>query len=114
MIQITGLTTSPYQTFRINISSGLIKFTARFLPASQIWLIDIEYKTFVVYGLRLCNNVNILHKFRKIIPFGLAVTVSDGTEPFLINDLESERVILYVLSQSEVEEIEAIFQEENS
>ncbi len=111
---ITGLTSDPIQIFRFPLDNGqLVKFTIQFKPAVQMWFIDLEYNSFIIRGLRLNNNTNMFCQYKNIIPFGLYIEIADGTEPFLINDLQSERVKINVLTQTEVDRLEEFFQDQN-
>lgn len=114
MITINGLTATPYQTFRLKIPEGTIKFTAKYKAATQFWHLDVEFKDFILRGQRLVASLNMLCHYNNIIPFGLAVKVGDGTEPFLVNDLSTARVELNVLDQAEMDSIEEFYKELNS
>jgi hypothetical protein len=109
MIQITGLSSAPFQTFTIADPNGGgdIKFSLAFRPRTSCWYMDIEFKTFIARGLKIVRGMNILYRHHNQIPFGLSVTVSDNFEPYLINDFQSERVLLYLLTTAEVDEIHA-------
>jgi hypothetical protein len=65
---------------------------------------DLEYKDFVLNGYKLFKGYNILRKFRNQLPFGIMIDCE--LEPALIDDFESERVKMYLLDKSEVEQIE--------
>ena len=109
---IIGLTSDPVQIFRFPLDNGeLVTFTIQFKSAVQMWFIDVEYNDFVAKGLRLNNNTNMLFQYSNIIPFGLYVEIADGTEPFLINDLQSGRVQINVLTETEVNNLEDFFKE---
>lgn len=103
MIKITGLTSSPSQTFNIPepTTRKNIYFSLYFSPRCQCWYIDIKYETFNAKGLKLVRGFNILSRHIKVLPFGLSVAVSDNFEPFLINDFSSGRVKLWLLTQAE-------------
>lgn len=103
MIQITGLTSSPSQTFNIPdpVTRKTIYFTMRFCPRVAAFFLDIEYEGFSAKSLRLVRGMNILSRHINVLPFGLAVAVKDNYEPFLINDMVSGRVSLYLLTHEE-------------
>lgn len=77
----------------------------RFCPRVAAFFIDIEYEGFSAKSLRLVRGPNILSRHINVIPFGLAITVKDNYEPFLINDMVSGRVSLFLLTHAECEEI---------
>lgn len=109
MIQITGLTSSPSQSFNIPdpVTRKPIYFDLVFSPRCQCWYFDLEYEGFISRGNKLVRGPNILPRHINTLPFGLAVVVADDFEPFLINDMVSGRVLLYILDHSDVEEIQA-------
>lgn len=107
MKQILGLTRRPSQKFTIAAPNGGgdITVTLNYRPRVQGWFIDIAFKSFALNGYKITRGPNILGKFRNVIPFGLGVTVADNYEPFLINDFESGRVSLFLLTTAEVAEV---------
>lgn len=109
---LEGIQAIPVQDLNTSLDNGdIINITLTFKPAVQMWFIDIVYNDFTVNGLRLCNSPNLLQQFDKIIPFGINVAVTDGTEPFIINDLSTGRVVVSVLSIDEVEQINESYKE---
>lgn len=103
MIQITGLTSSPSQTFNIPepTTRENIYFSLRFMPRTQNWYIDFQYKEFSAKGIKVVRGPNIIKRNINVLPFGITVSVSDDLEPFLINDFVSGRVSLFLLTQEE-------------
>ena len=109
---LEGIQALPSQTFNTSLDGGdIITITLTFKPSIKMWFIDVEYNDFSVKGLRLCNVPNLLNQFDKIIPFGINVEIADGTEPFIINDLSTGRVILNILTAAEVEQINDSYKE---
>lgn len=109
MRQITGLSASPKQEFKVQIEGGDVAIFNFYFLQSQIgWFFDITYGDFKSTGLRLVNSPNVLDAYFNILRFGLLVNVPDGAEPYFVDDFISGRVNLYVLSESEVKEIEGI------
>jgi hypothetical protein len=101
-LQATGV-----QTFKVPLDAGgFAKITLTYRPVVQMWFLDFEYNTCKVRGLRLCKQINIIHQWREICPFGIAV-LTDGAEPFLINDFSTGRVTLGILTAGEVAEYQA-------
>jgi hypothetical protein len=101
VIRINGLRAVPFQKWRTPITDGIIEFKLTYRPAIQMWFIDITFGTFILKGMRVCANLNLLHQYKKILPFGLFIYISDGVEPFLINDFSTSRVIIYILNSTE-------------
>lgn len=102
MIELKGLTATPFQTFNHSITEGIIYFTLYYRPMVKMWYMDIKFNTIEIYGLRVCYSLNLLHQFYKILPFGLYVRNIAGAEPFLIDDFTSERFTLNILSKDEI------------
>jgi hypothetical protein len=107
MIQITGISSAPFQTLTIADPNGGgdISFSFNFRPRTACWYMDISFKNFTAKGLKLVRGMNILYRHHNQIPFGMGVMVSDNFEPYLINDFQSGRVLLYLLTSAEVDEI---------
>ena len=103
MTKITGLTSTPSQTFNIPdpVTRKKISFALYFSARCQCWYFDVQYETFTAKGLKLVRGMNILPRHINTLPFGLCVTVSDNFEPFLINDFVSGRVSLFLLTHAE-------------
>lgn len=72
-------------------------------PTQTGWFVDITYEDFIVRGLRVCINNNLLSQFQNRIPFGLLVISSDGYEPLSIEDFITDRVKIGILNKEEVE-----------
>ncbi len=107
MQQIKGIAAIPIQKLRVPIDEGIITLTFRFMPAAQMWFVDIEFDEFVARGMRVVQTLNLLVQYSENIPFGLLVESTDDGDPFLINDFSSERIVMNVLSSDEVETIDA-------
>jgi len=104
MVQITGLTSNPSQTFNVPdpVTRKIIYFSLYFSPRTQNWYIDIKYETFTARGLKLVRGPNVLSRHINTLPFGLSVVITDTFEPFLINDFVSGRVSLFLLTHADV------------
>jgi hypothetical protein len=109
MTRITGLKASPYQDFSISSPNGdgTIYFTFYYRPRVRTWFFDIAFNSFIMNGYKLTRGPNILQSYSNIISFGLGVMTTDGSDPFLINDLSSGRVNLYLLTSAEVATVDA-------
>jgi len=109
---LEGIQALSSQSLTTVIENGdSIQITLTFKPSIKMWYMDLEWNSFIVNGLRVCNSPNLLQQYDKIIPFGLNVNVIDDTEPFIINDLSSGRVLLGVLTPEEVEQINESYKE---
>ena len=71
------------------------------------WFIEeLSYGDFIVQGMRISNNLNILRQFKNQIPFGLACVSVNEREPMLQEDFNSGNSKLYILTSEEVEAYE--------
>ena len=110
MTILTGIRPVGDQRLRTRDEFGnLITIDLRFLPAVQQWVADITSGNFTVTSIRLANSPNLLYQYQRIIPFGMAIIVSDGGEPFLINDFSTARAEIAILTQTEVAQINAAY-----
>jgi hypothetical protein len=109
VILITGLKAYPSQTFSMvdPAGGGTIYFTINYRPRVQGWFLDVTFNAFTLAGLKLVRSPNVLAQYHNRIPFGLMVAVSDGFEPFLVNDFYTSRVALYLLDALDVLTVEA-------
>lgn len=109
---LEGIRATGRQKLRTAAENGdTVEITLYYLPAPQMWKIDILSGNFDLKGLRLSNSLNILVQYQNIISFGLAVLIRDGGEPFLINDFSSGRCLLSIITPDEVDSVEDFYQE---
>ncbi len=107
---ITNLKNKSRQKIKVQIGNAAIAtFTFYYLPSQQGWFFDVEYGDFVSKGLRLVNSYNVLTAYFNILRFGLSCQVSDGSEPFFVDDFSTGRVKLFLLSEEEVLFLESVF-----
>ena len=90
-------------------NGDVIEMTLYFQSRTGSWKIDVSCDDFIVKGLRVSHVPNILSQYKNIIPFGIGVVITDGGEPFLINDFSTGRVELAILSPDEVNSIEDLY-----
>lgn len=68
------------------------------------WFINnLTYGTFVLNGLRITNNPNILYQWSNQIPFGLACLTRQLREPSQQEDFSSGVSKIYLLNEAEVQ-----------
>lgn len=108
MTKITGITSSPLQTFNIYepVTGEKIYFKFYFRPRTQNWYMDVTYKTFTEKGVKIVRGSNIFYRHKNTVPFGIAVSCTDSFEPYIINDFVSGRVSMYLLTADEVTQFE--------
>jgi hypothetical protein len=75
---------------------------------TERWTMNVSYApaNFSVNGIGVCCYPNLLRQWRNLLPFGLACTSADQTDPVDVNDFYTGRVSLYVLTATDVQAIE--------
>lgn len=106
MYIIQTITDAPKQTQNWVLQDGsVISVVLEYKPLQFGWFFtSISYGTFVLNGLRVCNNPNMLHQFKNQIPFGLACFTVGSREPTQIQDFLSNASQMFLLSKEEVEQ----------
>lgn len=122
MKQIVEITNNPKQKLDITLENSnqsftlLLEFSQTFIGYS-CWYFAIKYNDFLLGNdfvdttitsptIRLATGINILRQYKNIIPFGLSIITEDLSEPTLLNDFVSGRVLVNVLTAEEVADIE--------
>lgn len=100
---------SPNVVIRIGLEDGgTIQLTLNFRSNQRCWFYSILGSSgFTVNNRRLVNSPNMLRQFRRNINFGLSCVVSDGGEPWFLDDFINGRVKIYELSLADVATVEA-------
>lgn len=108
MIKLTNITSSSLQTFTFTTEDKTdVTMTMRYMSSQLGWIANIsDSNGFTVNGIALIASPNLLREFKEIIGYGIAITSVTGYDPRNIDSFFSESAIMYVLSNSEVEEIE--------
>ena len=86
-----------------------IELSLNFHSAASEWFFNLTFGDIEINGMKLYNSLNVLWEYEKILTFGMAVIVSDGGEPFLINDLSGGRVQIAILTDDEAEEVTDLY-----
>ena len=73
------------------------------------WYYDVFYAplNFILKGQKATHGLNALEPFRERLPFGLSFRVEDGGEIWYLNDFSSERVKVYLLNSTDLQDISA-------
>ena len=109
MQKVTAITADPNQTLGIILPDGsTVNLTLNYIPAQQGWCYSVSYGSFQANLMRIVVSPNMLRRFRNIIPFGLAVTTTDGYEVVNQNDFISGRAAMYALDASDVAQVETL------
>ena len=107
---LDGIRATGLQKLRSTAENGeTVEITLYFLPAAQQWKMDIVSGNFTLNGSRVFRSPNTLMQYKNIISFGLGCIVSDGGEPFLVNDFSSGRCQLALLSSDEVDQVDDFY-----
>jgi hypothetical protein len=102
VIRVVSIQPTPDQLFRVPLSDGsIIYFRLLFKPRIPAFFVNLEWKTFSLNGIKLANVLNLLGKFKNI-PFGLNVDLTDGTEPYLIDDFTTGRATFNVWEEDDL------------
>lgn len=108
MIQLGNLTGSSKQSFFVTTEAGdSIEFYIYYSPTQECWNYSFAFGDFRAEGMRLVTGVNIIRRFKELVPFGIACGSSDGLEPSYLTDFASGRITLFLLNPAEVELYEA-------
>ena len=92
-------------TFTLDDGS-LLQMEFIYRPAIQRWSVNIVHPLLELYGYNLCVQPNILRPWRKLIPFGIAISSLNGLDPINVTDLSDGSVSIFVLSAAEVAQVE--------
>lgn len=107
MNRIDNLTSARSQITRLPLADGtIVTLTVNYNPNTQRWMVDVLYGDFITRGVGITVGPNIFRAWRKILPFGLACTTTNGVDPVLVDDFESLRATLYLLDSDEVVGVE--------
>ena len=108
MIQITSIIATPDQTFQTSLADGsILRFELFFRPRIPAFFVNITWGNFTINGLKLCQSINLLWQFRSL-PFGLCISLNDGTEPYLIDDFTTGRAQFFILEKSDLGYLQTI------
>lgn len=104
---IDRLTSAAHQQSILTGNPGQrITLTVRFLASQQLWVADIEWNDFSVYGIGLVNALNLLRAYQNVVPFGLMCSTTDGQDPYTLDAFSSGYAKLYLLNADEVNSVE--------
>ena len=110
MRQLTAISTDPKQKFTVVTEDNQsFELSLEYSDQQQCWFYSITFGILSINGSRIVTGANILRNYKNVLPFGLAVTTDDLSEPFLIDDFSTGRVGFFVLTAAEVTGIETDF-----
>ena len=110
MREIVELSQEPNQKYTLITDEGEeVQIVLRYSDSQIGWFIDITVGDLIINGIRLCVSPNILRNYKNLINFGLGCTSTDGAEPYFLNDFSEKRIRVFLLNESDVQEIEETF-----
>lgn len=104
MYKIQQITADPSQQQILVLPDGTqINIALQYLPTQQIWNCNLTYgSTFVLNGLSIVNNPNLLQPWKHLIPFGFGCFATASREPSQLQDFLSGYASLYVLTADDL------------
>jgi len=107
MLQITEITAEPKQKHAVDIVGyEPATFFFEFRPNQNAWFLSLIWSSFATYNIQIAKNYNLLRQFKNVIPFGLTIHTKSGQDPMQEDSFSSGDVQFYILSSSEVAEVE--------
>jgi len=105
MKKIENIGNEGLQKQTIPLPNGDAILTIRFLSVVQFWTMDVTYNDKTINGVKL--TCGVLHMRSRNFPFDFIVedTSAAGLDPFQVEDFSTERTILYLVEDDEMEEI---------
>lgn len=109
MQQITSITNDSKQKMIIPLddNKGSVEFNLYYMPTQYSWYYDFTYNNYTSNGNKVVLNFNALRHLRKILPFGFMFMAQGDIEPFSIDDFSNGRIKMYVLNESDIQEVES-------
>lgn len=103
MFLIQKITTAALQKQTLFLEDGTtFSFTLSFRPIQQCWVIqNLTYIDFILNGLQVTSQPNLLYQWANKLPFGLFCLVAGNREPSLQQDFASGAAQLFVLNEAE-------------
>jgi hypothetical protein len=102
---IENITTAANQTQSVVLPDGSAFTFTLYYSANQLgwFILNFVYNTFVLNGMRITTNPNLLYQYQNQLPFGVACFTVGQREPTQQQDFSSGASNLYLLSQAEVQ-----------
>ena len=109
MQQVTAITDDIIQTSGIILDDGsVVQMTLQYVPAQQGWWYSLSYGSWQADLMRIVVSPDMLRKYRRVIPFGLAVSTIDGYEVVNQSDFVSGRASMFSLNAADVKSAEIL------
>lgn len=110
MYLIQQITSDPTQSQTLILSNGQqMNFTITYAAQQYAWfIVSLTYQSFILQGMQITANPNMLQPWRNFLPFGLGCFVNGNREPTQIQDFQSGAAQLYILTAAEVAQYSAM------
>jgi hypothetical protein len=108
MTILTGITSEPKQQTSFVLEDGTrVSMFLQYRPQQEGWFVDLSRGSWTVNGLRLTASPNLLVKWQKLVPFGLAIITANNVEPLNVADFATGVATMYLLNQDDVAAVNA-------
>lgn len=104
---ITSITAYPKQEFVLKLENNEFAMMRLYYYSSQqSWYFDIEYKDYTNNGNKVVLSPNAIRHLRYKLPFGIGFLSGSNADPFELESFTSQKVLMTLLNQEDVQEIE--------
>lgn len=108
MYRITNLGNEARQEIEMVLDdTSRLVLNFEYKPNQLGWFFDFTYNDKKYSNIRLTTSYNILRAYRNWLPFGLRCDTADGEEPMDLDDFINGYAVVYLLTKSELNTIEA-------
>lgn len=110
MTLVNAITQQPNQKINLILSDNSViqNFIMQYMDGNQGWYFSLVYGTFVINNMRAVVSPNMIRFAKGVVPFGLGIDTTDGYESLFIDDFSKGRASLYLLDETDVNNIEKI------
>jgi hypothetical protein len=92
------------QSFSVNVENRILNVSIYYSQNILGFLMNLDYGDFSLNGARLVNSLNLLNKFRNILPFG--IQIYGPGDPFFQSDFADGSNVFLILTKEEKESIQ--------
>lgn len=107
---LDGISADPIQLHTVPLAESDfdLQLTIRFYPTIESWYLDLSWNGKQVQGVKL--SLGVLHVFSENLPFDffIADTSENGIDPFKLDDFESGRIQLGMLSAEDMIKVRGV------
>lgn len=100
---VNSITSDYRQNMDIALENGeQFNLNLYFSHRNLSWFCDINYKNKIINGIKITTNINILNKWKNILPFGILIDSDYDLDPYSIDDFTNGFIMLYILNDAEI------------